>query len=188
MYVTKPYYPLGKIQTGKYTSGNEFVLDTADQEEYIGLYHLLPNGDYWTESIPSDNSKKLTKKRFDFSNDVKSYNKINGVTQSNYTSPISYIPIITSRDYSTGYILRYFVQKRNNPGRTIQEINSEQYNTLNMQNRPGLNMITWNYIELKWTITTEFAKMLNLQELQRAEQNGFVNLSKYLMNPLEFWK
>lgn len=188
MYITKPYYPLGKIQTGKYTSGNEFVLDTADQEEYIGLYHLLPNGDYWTEAVPSDNSKKLTKKRFDFSNDVKAYNKINGVTQSNYISPISYIPIPTVDDYNIGYIFRYFVQKRNNPSKTIQEINSEQYNSLNIINSPGLSITSWNYVTIKWTIATQFAKNLNLQEIIKAEQSGFVNLSKYLLNPLEFWK
>jgi len=32
------------------------------------------------------------------------------------------------------------------------------------------------------------AAQLNLQRIRRAENDGFLNLSNYLRNPLEFWK
>lgn len=188
MFTTEPFYPLGNIQTGKYTPGGEYVIDDFNQDEYIGLYHILPNGQLWTESIPDITSKKLTKKRFDLTNDVKNYNRIRGVSQSNYVAPISYFPIIKPDDYIAGYIDRYFVQKRNNPGKTIQEINVDQYNTLNTRNQPGISMITYNYVHIKWTIKTIYAKTLNSQAIQHAEDHGFLHLSKYLINPLEFWK
>jgi hypothetical protein len=84
--------------------------------------------------------------------------------------------------------MRYFVQKRNNPYFTIQEIDGPQYNTLNDSNRPGLASLLWNNTELKWTLKGAYAMQLNNQEIQRAESSGFVNLRNYLKDPLEFWK
>lgn len=188
MYTTEPYYPLNKIITGKYTKGREFILDDYKQTEYVGLYHTLPNGDSWTGAEPNVNSKKILIKRFNESGDVKTYKQIKNISQSNYTAPVSFLPVPTELDYSTGFINRFFIQKRNEPYSTIQEIDVFQYNTINTRNRPGISGLMWNSVEIKWTIKGVYAEMLNLQEIAKAEQQNFPSLSTFLKNPLEFWK
>lgn len=188
MSTFEPYYPLHKIQTGKYTNGTEFVTDDINQTDYIGLYHILPNGEYWSHSSPNADSVKLIIKRMMVSPDVKIFNTIRNSPPANYTSPIPYYPIPTSSDYELGYIMRYFLQKRNNPFATITEVDPTQYNTLNSKNRPGISSLLWNNVEIKWTIKGSYAIQLNMQEIRKSEANGFINLSNYLNNPLEFWK
>jgi hypothetical protein len=183
-----PYYPIHKIETGKYTAGGELVTDDINQTDYIGLYHILPNGEYWSNASPRGDSVRLILKRLSVSPDVKRYNLIRNKLPANYVSPVSYHPILNASDYEIGYVMRYFVQKRNNPYVTIQEIDSGQYTTLNQSNRPGISTLLWNYIEIKWTLTGVYALQLNNQEIQRAESSGFVNLKNYLKDPLEFWK
>ncbi len=182
------FYPIHKIKTGKYTNGTEFIIDDVNQTDYIGLYHILPNGEYWSRSSPQADSIKLLPKKMVVDKSVKMYNSIRDKLPANYVSPISYYPIVTTNDYELGYVMRYFVQKRNNPYFTIQEIDGPQYNTLNDSNRPGLASLLWNNTELKWTLKGAYAMQLNNQEIQRAESSGFVNLRNYLKDPLEFWK
>lgn len=184
----EPYYPIHKIQTGKYTNGTEFVTDDVKQFDYIGLYHILPNGEYWSHPSPHAQSKKLILKRMIQSPDVKRYNSIRNKQPASYVSPIPYYPILTATDYELGYVMRYFVQKRNNPYTTITEISPEQYNTLNSRNRPGISTVLWNYVEIKWTIRGYHAFNLNSQAVQHAITNKFVNLQNYLSDYLEFWK
>jgi hypothetical protein len=185
---TEPFYPIHKIETGKYTNGNELITDDSIQADYIGLYHILPNGDYWTHSSPHNNSKKLIPKKFKVDGSVRQYNLIQDIAPANYVSPVSFYPLVTANDYQNGYIMRYFVQKRNNPLVTIQEIDGNQFNTLNASNQPGISSILWNAIEIKWTIRGAYAIQLNGQEIRRAEEKGFKNISNYLINLLEFWK
>lgn len=188
MALNAPYYPLHKIDTGKYTSGNEFIIDDIKQTDYIGLYHILPNGEYWSNASPKSDSVKLLPKKMMVTTDVRRYNILKNTTSSNYVSPIPYYPILSNVDYELGYVMRYFVQKRNNPYATIQEIDPTQFNTLNSKNNPGISELLWNNVEIKWALKGVYASQLNLQEIRRAEINGFINLSNYLKNPLEFWK
>jgi hypothetical protein len=188
MATLEPFYPSHKIESGKYTPGGELIFDDIIQMDYIGLYHILPNGEYWSGSSPKSNSVKLKLKRMIVAPDVNQYNKIKGRAPASYSSPITYYPIVTQSDYEAGYVMRYFVQKRNNPYTTIQEIDGSQFNTLNNRNRPGLSSLLWNGVEIEWALKGIHAAQLNLQRIQRAENDGFLNLSNYLRNPLEFWK
>lgn len=188
MAISEPYYPLHKIQTSKYTNGDEFLIDDVNQIEYIGLYHILPNGDYWSHAAPHPDSVKLIIKRMDITPDVQRYNIIRNLRASNYNSPIPFYPILTDSDYEIGFVMRYFVQRRNNPYVTITEVSPSQYNTLNSKNRPGISSLLWNNVEIKWTIKGSYALQLNMQEIRKSEANGFINLSNYLNNPLEFSK
>lgn len=184
----RAYYPLSSITTSQYTKGNELIIDDVSQNDYVGLYHILPNGEYWSEAIPHDDSIRLILKKFKVQPDVKQYNVINRIEQSNYISPIPYYPLLTPEDYTRGFVMRYFVQKRNNPLVTITEIDGIQYNSLNRKNNIGISMGIWNYVEIKWTLRGVYAQQLNLQEIKKAEEHGFKNLSNYLKEPLEFFK
>jgi len=183
----EPSYPLYKIRTSLYTKGGEFV-SYNDNEDYVGLYHELPNGDYWTEAVPTDGTSfRIIPKRFDASEDVIRYNKIRQRQVSEYIQPSEVAPIIDVSDRQTGFIFRFFVQKRNAPETTIVEVDAEQYRSINRRNFPGINHLIWNNCTIKWRITGTFAEQLNINAINDAEKN-FPGIAKYLKNPLEFWK
>ncbi len=179
------YFLLHDIITGQYTPGNEFVLSAG--EDYIGMYHKLPNNEYWTEEKPSRTAKLLGIKRTDLSDTVNLYNRLNKITQNNYVSPIVAQPIITLNEYAVGYVLRFFVQKRNNPLVTIQEIDGEQYSSINTSNFVGINGVIWNHTAIRWSITGKNALELNKKAIIEASKN-FLGLQYYLTDFLEFSK
>lgn len=47
------YIPKNRIITNQYTSGNEFVF-LADKTEYVGFYHSLYTGEFFTGKTPND--------------------------------------------------------------------------------------------------------------------------------------
>jgi hypothetical protein len=188
MSIRKPYYGLHQITTGQYTSGNEFVLD--DGSDYIGLYHVLPNGQVFTDPVPKLTSKQLFTKRADISEVVKRYNRIVGEDASRYVSPVAFQPMPSANDYEFGEIQRFFVQRRNNPRTTIVEIDSGQFNTINTSNLPGINGVIWNSIIIPWRISNiskEDTHIINQRELINAEQK-FRYIGVYIQNTLEFYK
>lgn len=184
----EPYYPLSKIKTGLYTKGGEFISYFENEKDYIGLYHELPNGEYWTEDIPIPNkSYRLIKKRFELSKDVILYNSIREREQSNYVQPIAYYPIVTDADYERGVISRFFVQKRSSPNNTIIEIDAPQQNSINRSNQIGISYLVWNNCAVNWHINGQYAEQINRNSVDRAEIN-FPGIKNYLRNLLEFWK
>jgi len=188
MPIKRPYYGLHQIVAGQYTAGNEYVLD--DGTDYIGMYHMLPNGQIFTHSKPIPTSQELYEKRVDVSEDVIFFNNLTNRKASRYTSPISYQPIVSNGDYERGQIERCFVQKRNNPRTTIVEIDGRQYNQINRNNTPGINGVIWNNIIIPWRISKvppQDAADLNRIELIKAEDN-FMGIGAYLTNILEFYK
>jgi len=185
--MVQPFYPLHSIQTGKYTPGNEFVLSSKRHVDYVGLYHILPNDEVWTGSTPSLNTERLVRKRLDLSEDVKLYDSIKNREQSNYISPVSYYPQPTAEEYRVGTILRYFVQKRNNPYSTIQEIDAPQYISINRSNFTGIDGFIWNFIELEWILSTQMAAEINGRVVLEADVK-FPGLKNYLTNYLELTK
>ena len=188
MAVRKPYYGIHQIITGQYTAGNEYVL--ADGTDYIGVYHILPNGQRVTDARPNPDSDELFIKRNDVSDSVKQYNRINDIRTSQYSSPIPIQPQPSGRDYEIGEIERFFVQKRNNPYVTIAEIDAAQYNTTNTRNSPGINGGIWNKLMILWKISQvpiETASELNRRQVAQAERD-FPGIGRYLTNPVELYK
>lgn len=188
MPIKRPYYGIHQIITGQYTAGGEFVLD--DGNDYIGVYHILPNGQRFTHPRPKPSSKELHEKRTDMAEDVIFYNRLTRREISRHTYPIQYQPIPTNDDYEFGQIERYFVQKRNDPRNTILEIDGQQFNQINVNNSPGINGVIWNSVIIPWRISVisrEHAADLNRTALIDAEHN-FVGIGAYITNVLEFYK
>ena len=149
--ISKPYYNLHQITTGKYTLGYEFVFSNG--EDYTGPYHILPNGQFFTGFQPEANSEELFKKRITATQDLLTYNKITQGEINKYVPPIAFQPNPTPKDYDTGKIQRFFVQKRNSPLNTIMEIDSEQFNSVNVKNNPGINGVIYNSVIIEWVIS-----------------------------------
>lgn len=188
MPVSRPYYSLHQILTGQYTTGNEYVL--SDGLDYIGMYHILPNEQVFTEAQPNLSSQELFVKRNDQTKEVEEYNRITSSRISQYRSPIPIQRQIESDEYMEGMIQRYFVQKRNNPVRTIMEIDGNQYNSINTSNKEGINGLLYNSIAIDWRISkipSQDAAELNRRALVGAERK-FKGIGQFLSNTLEFYK
>lgn len=187
MAINQPYYAQHQILTGQYTPGEELVL--ANGSNYVGGYHILPNGHYFTGFNPSEKSVELFEKRNDWSADVTTYNRIKQIVTMNYVQPTPYLSIPTLDDYNDGYLYRYFVQKRNNPLVTIMEIDVNQFNAINTKNQPGLNGTIWNSAVIKWKLTGSNILEFNLRELEQAEiLYKFRGLRAILTNLKEYSK
>lgn len=186
--IKQPYYNLHQIDTGRYTSGNEFVIGTG--ELYIGAYHILPNNQKFSGFQPEPKSQELFELRLNPTQDILRYNQISGNKINAYSVPISYSPIPSAEDYKLGFIQRYLIQKRNSPQNSIIEIDGIQFNQINTQSKPGINGIIYNKQKVKWIISKipmNDASYLNERELIKVS-NDFPFIGTYLTNLLEFYK
>ena len=117
------------------------------------------------------------------------YQNIGGIDMSYETYPNYYKPFPSLKDYSKGYINRYFVQKINDL--TITEVNKEKYNSISKN--------YFNKLVIQWIISGPKNSLYNNKILDRKgvqEQNiqtlvenekSMKGIKNYLNNPLEFW-
>lgn len=182
----KPFYPEAEIVT-KYTEGNEFVLrDTG--ADYVGVYHILPNDTYWTESKQSNNSEELVIKRFDVSKRVQEYNKLRNFETVGSSTPKPYWPRPTVEDYERGYFYRFFVQKKNDRLNTLMEIDEFQFRNFG-RGIEKIDEMIWDRITVKWQIVSRYASEINKREVLNTQKTTtFKFLEKYLTDYLEFSK
>jgi hypothetical protein len=120
----KTFYTADEIINNLYTSGSEFM--TEDNKEYIGAYHLYSTGERYTYATWNN---KLSKRlidyvTYDLTNDV--YRKLKPNINVRYSTPRGSTTPVTKKDIDNGYIMRYFLQRINDP--TILEVNQTTYN------------------------------------------------------------
>ena len=120
---------------------------------------------------------------------IQTYQNIGGTVLDNQVYPVYFKPSPSIKDYSKGYIYRYFVQKINNL--TITEVDKDKYNQISSQ--------LYNKLTIRWTITGSKENVYNNKILERIgvkEQNiktlsngntKMRGLKNYITNPLEFW-
>jgi len=184
----RAHYNIHKVRTGLYTKGNEFTLPSGKM--YVGAYHELPNGEFWTKFVPEIDSLLLTRVDRNASEDVLSFNRVRTPLANNYINPVSYYPQPTIEEINSGVMERFFVQKRNNPLNTIHEIDVEQYNSINTENKVGINGVLWKGILLYWRISKygrEVSGDLNRKEIIKASRI-FPGIATYLRDVLELYK
>lgn len=188
MSIRKPFYGEHQIIAGQYTAGNEYVYENGD--DYVGTYHVFPNGQMFTGANRNVKSVQIFEKRFDISEDVKIYNRINSLDIGRYTSPVLYLPRPTHSDYRVGKFQRYFIQKRNSPLHTLMEITPEQYNTVNTKNSYGINGVIWQRGTLIWYISllpADQISVLNEAQIDNISK-VMIGIRKILSNNLEFYR
>lgn len=186
--IQQPYYNLHQITVGLYTEGGEFVFD--DGTDYIGLYHELPNQSKFSGARPENGSRILFPKQVNLTNDLLMYNNIKNFKVSQYVSPVLQTLPPTMDDYKVGKFTRFFVQKRNSPFNSIIEIDSQQYNSVNKKNRPGINGVIWSKLSIEWRISKipiQDIEYYNRTTLIRAE-NDFPYIGSYLTNSTEYYR
>ena len=117
------------------------------------------------------------------------YTNIGGTDMSNEVYPNYYKPVPTSKDYSKGYINRYFVQKINDL--KITETNKNNYNDI-YNNYFSKLVIQWiisgpkNNVYKNKILDRKGVQEQNIQTLVENEKS-MKGIKNYLNNPLEFW-
>jgi len=133
------YIPKNKIKSNLYTQGGEFVF-VSTNEEYIGDYHELYNGKFFTGSTANSLNKQELKPVIPLSpvNDVP--------TTNNIYSSLSPTP----QDYKNGEFVRYFICRRNEP--LFVEIDKANF-TKYQQKDPTISWKLYKPFSLFWVLT-----------------------------------
>ena len=183
------YTPEYQIQTALFTDGGEFrVID--DQTEYIGFYHVYPNGSIYSgaqyDAVSSQELQRVP--GIAFTDTTQPYYDITGRDYSRYSAPTYHLPVITAEDRRRGTIIRFIVQQRNDHD-NITEIDVNQFNYINQRSQPGIDADRYQSLELTWTIAGP------RQEVQKANTRALTQANAtipgiriYLSDPLEFYQ
>lgn len=142
------FYPKNKIQTGLYTSGAEFIIKNTGKI-YVGDYYKTFDGKFFTGDEPNAKSLEL----ISFIDENLSYQEYNSFVYDNIKkinflkSPVYKIfyPNVQEKDYSFGFIDRYFINRVNGNSSTIKEVNKQDYDKI--KNNPLYKKIT-----IKWKL------------------------------------
>lgn len=178
------YIPQNKIQTNLYTSGNEFTYLNSDRI-YVGYYHKLYNGKYFTGATPNfpDKIEIITvkgKSLSDYANSI----------GDGFMSPIPFSPILpTEQDYSNGEFIRYFSIKRNQS--IFTEIDKNTYTQFQKQS-PDVLWRLYRVFSLFWKLTGVIEEVAqvnkNIVELTEQREKA-LGLGLYLKeNYIQYYK
>jgi hypothetical protein len=177
------YIPKNKIQTDLYTSGGEYIILSSGQN-YIGYYHKLYNGKFFTGKTPNESDiKELIV--FVGNEDLNP----DGFNISS-TPSIPYNPILpTEKDYQVGEFVRYFSIKRNQP--IYIEIDKDTYSKYQARN-PQVPWKLYKAFSLIWKLTGDVNQVAqvnkNITELTETQENIF-GLGLYLKeNWIQYYK
>lgn len=174
--------------TKSYTTGGEYIIaNIKDRQEYIGYFHIYPNGAIYSGDKYTSDSIELKKVPPEyFSSPLNgTYFKLSNKAFFNHVDPQYYTPSPTANDRKLGVIPRYFACKRNED--VIIEIDLQQARRANKANKKGINKWVWNVVSIEWTISG------NEDQVRKANKRvtSFMSrkvpfLSIYLTNLLEF--
>ena len=171
---------LERTVQGLITKKSEFIY--ADSESrvpvnktYSAYYLTDKNKLYFTNLITSKYVRQLFKvKDFDL---YEQYTFIKSTNRETYPSNIT--PDITDKDYTKGFVIRYFVKKANDINAQVFEISKSDFNK---------NLTLYDKIKLNWIILGIKEEVLlgNLKTMDFKEKQ-FKGISKILF-PLQYWR
>jgi len=206
-YITKPVYtPAAKIKSSLYTEGQEYS-DAETYKEYVGLYHMYPNGAVYSEAsymstmsrplmpyvIQGEDSAILDTNGKDIGivgiNNMQYFSVTEARFHKHYPPPYFY-PNPLKRDYDLGYFSRIFVQKINN-NTELTEISLDESERINTDNSPGIDGAIYKKAVLEWTIDgpIDSVRSANKRAIIFAmQQHNVKGLDVYLSDLDEFHK
>lgn len=170
------YIPKNKIQTNLYTNGGEYTLLSSGQN-YIGYYHKLYNGKFFTSKTPNDsNIREIIKTEGDIIIDPSNF-----IGDKTFPLSIPYNPLFpTEQDYQVGEFIRYFNIKRNQA--IFTEISKDTYTKFKQQD-PQVSWELYRVFSLSWVLKGNINNVAqvnkNITELTEAKEK-VLGLSLYL--------
>jgi hypothetical protein len=157
----------------------EFIYEDTEtfvpENKTYSIYYLLDKRElYFTNIITSKYVRKMIRL---FPSVYSQYTNIKTIDRENYPSNIT--PDITEKDYNTGSITRYFVQKANNINASVYETSESDFNK---------NLTLYNKTSFSWVILgiKEDVIRQNTITIENQEQN-YKGISKMLF-PLQYWR
>jgi hypothetical protein len=157
----------------------EFIYEDTEtfvpENKTYSIYYLLDKRElYFTNIITSKYVRKMIRL---FPSVYSQYTNIKTIDRENYPSNIT--PDITEKDYNTGSITRYFVQKANDKNALVYEISESDFNK---------NLTLYNKTSFSWVILgiKEDVIRQNTITIENKERN-FKGINKILF-PLQYWR
>ena len=143
------YYPKNKIKSNLYTSGifspDIPVFYTKSKELYIGYYHQLYNGKYFSGRTPNDLNKQEL------------FPQVRNHSDELETNPSVYSPLFpTPQDYQNGEFTRYFLIRRNQL--IFSETSKNTYDE-HVSKKPTVYWRTYRPFSLKWQLTGDISRV-----------------------------
>jgi hypothetical protein len=197
------YYPSFRVQTNQNTAGGDF---TVNGKPYVGKFYTTYDGKAFsgTDPISGPNelltpvqqykqSPVLTNKSLSpilidaLSNSTPNNKNITSPTtqQSVYgignstTGPLSFYPLPLPSDYDRGYIIRYFVKKKNNIGFII-EISEQEYNSI-QDGSASYDISMYQTGQILWKLT---GPLNSIRINQYDTRSGIIDVNKRLTENL----
>lgn len=171
------YFPKSQITPDLYTNGGEFIL-TSTNQNYIGYYYKVTNGEIYTGKTPEDGDNILLKIAFTAPpietetslQPIKTYPSL----YYNKPTPLKYLPYSNPQspsptDIEAGKFMRYFAKKTNEL--KYLEINQETYTELSTQSQ-SIAWEIYDSAQIEWLIAgpQELAYNKNEQKVHAVEQ------------------
>lgn len=197
--------PIDRVTLRQLTTGKEYMIMQEDENpdyglvptvEYVGFYHIYPNGAVYTGAAPTPTAQPLVK-YFRSDLDVNQqtvnsipennliYAKMTNARFYNYVTPTTYYPVISTKDRQAGTIQRFFMKKINET--EIIEVSGETYARRNDSNRVGVDLDLYDYVDIQWSIKgpIEDVRTANRRIILQAETT-LPGLRNFLTNLTEF--
>lgn len=185
------YYPLSRIETNKYTRGNEFVL--IDGTPYTGKYYTTYDNKFFTGIDPAlgTNEELIPVNTFNIGNRTgttttnvvsnipvpskssATYDQSTGQLAGTLTELSPYVPVPLSSDYQRGYFTRYFAKKISGPG-YILEISQQDWSQIGNGN-VNKSLLSYETADMLWQLT---GPMYNTRISQYQIQGGVYDTNK----------
>lgn len=185
------FYLKSQITEGLYTPGKQYVDDLG--KEYIGQYHKYIDGLVMSGTTYTNSSTRL----YPFQENATIYEQLTNINKTDYVAPYYFPPRLTEKDYETGYIKRYFLQRRNSI-MEIVEVDEKQYKMWRKIGS-GIDEKLYNGIEINWKLTgsayTVFENKIKTEGVFDINKNTIHEavktlhgLTSYITDYLEFYK
>ncbi len=188
----KLFYPKGEQKLGLLTKGKEWM-DAETYKEYKGPYHRFSDGVVMTLGAPSKKSRYLIPYKSQTSASAVAtqvYRDITTVKVDKYVAPQYHFPKVKAKDLTQGFIVRYFVQKKNErTSATITEIDQDQYDKVAKSNKKAINGKVHDKFLIRWKLTgkEEDIKKVNSLTLKRLNRI-YTGIQRYLSDLTELSK
>jgi hypothetical protein len=157
----------------------EFIYEDTEtfvpENKTYSIYYLLDKRElYFTNIITSKYVRKMIRL---FPSVYSQYTNIKTIDRENYPSNIT--PDITEKDYNTGSITRYFVQKANDKNALVYEISESDFNK---------NLTLYNKTSFSWVILGIKEDVIRQNTITiRNKERNFKGINKILF-PLQYWR
>lgn len=151
---SRTFYRQDEIQKGLYTLGSELM--TIDGLEYVGAYHIYTaTSEIFSESAYDINKSTGLFPFVDVTSDAFTYTNVairkpSGVTSAK--APTIFRPTPSLEDFERGYIIRYFLQKRNEINNII-EVDLKQSKKVKLDGTRAINGNLYKLFTIEWKIS-----------------------------------